>query len=253
MNNTLISHEIKSITTIIDLVPNDYDSTGSILYIVVVLLWYSMGIVCMLGMQIKASDETAGDYPKRRAKFLIDTLRDQTQTKEILGSIQELVDKQKRDKLWDIYRGTTDNNNHKLNRDETLRIRNIEKQLAVINQNHRLINESLISPAISNDQINSDSESIIIPDISSVENRVRVRRRSSLDQQILERWKTVVGQCKTHEQLPWSIQKLMIRRHFRRHYKTMLQKSEQIHASMYKQPEYIDNPGHHAIKMDKDD
>jgi hypothetical protein len=62
-----------------------YDSTGAILFIIVVLFWYSMGIVCMLGMQIKARDETVEDCARHRAKLLIETLRDQTHTKQILG------------------------------------------------------------------------------------------------------------------------------------------------------------------------
>ncbi|CAF4789138.1 unnamed protein product, partial [Rotaria sp. Silwood2] len=235
MNNTITSYHttyIDESKAIVELISKDYDVIGAISFIIVVLLWYSMGMVCMLCMQIKVRDETFEYYAKRRANILIETLRDQTHTKQIL---EELVDKQKRDKLWDIYLGTTDNNNNnndKLLRDETHRIRNIEKQLAVINQNRLIINESLLSSSTSNNRINSDSQSIIIPDLSSMENRVRVRRRSSLDQQIIERWKTVVEQCKTHEQLPWTIQKLMIRRHFRRHYKTMLREPEHMNTSM---------------------
>jgi hypothetical protein len=90
MNSTLSSHHIRSIdnpTAINELVPINYDSTGAILFIIVVLLWYSLGIVCMLGMQIKARDETIEDCARRRAKFLIETLRDQTHTKQILGII----------------------------------------------------------------------------------------------------------------------------------------------------------------------
>ena len=64
------------------------DSTGAILFIIVVLFWYSLGIVCMLGMQIKAQDETVEDCARRRAKLLIETLRDQTHTKQILGREQ---------------------------------------------------------------------------------------------------------------------------------------------------------------------
>ncbi|CAF1094107.1 unnamed protein product [Adineta ricciae] len=193
-----------------------YDSTGEILFIIAVLIWYSLGMVCMLGMQIKARDETVEDCARRRAKALLETLHDQTHTKQIL---EELVDKQKRDRLWDIYLGTSENNSEKVIQDDLLRIRNIEKQLAAINQNRIFANESLIS-------------STIFSDIIVNENRVRVRRRSSLDQQIIERWKILVEQCRKHEQLPWSIQKLMIRRHFRRHYKTMLQQSDQINMSM---------------------
>ena len=117
-----------------------------------------------------------------------------------------MVDKQKRAKLWNIYLDRTDD---KLIQAESLRIRNIEKQLAVINQNHIFMTENFIT------------QSTILPP-------TRVRRRSSLDQQILERWKILFEQCKTPEQLPWKIQKLMIRRHFRRHYKSMLRDDHHI-------------------------
>jgi len=76
MNSTITFHQ----STVIN-----YDSTGAILFIIVVLFWYSMSIVCMLGMQIKARNETVEDCARRRAKLLIETLRDQTHTKQILG------------------------------------------------------------------------------------------------------------------------------------------------------------------------
>ncbi|CAF1428065.1 unnamed protein product [Adineta steineri] len=254
MNSTISSHQIISSNLIISkLTPVAYDTTGAILFIIVVLFWYSMGIICMLGMQIKARNETVEDYARRRAKLLIETLRDQTHTKQIL---EELVDKQKRDKLWDIYLGTSDNNNDKLIRAEVLRIRNIEKQLAVINKNHLCMNESLMFSTK-----HSDSQSMISSDLTSTENRVRIRRRSSLDQQIIERWKNIVEQCIKHEQLPWTIQKLMIRRHFRRHYKDMLRQTEPRNISMHnKQYHSVQNspilnvkPNHHIIQLDNDE
>ncbi len=104
---------------------------------------------------------------------------------------------------------------------------------------------------MTNNRIRSDSQSTMIPDLSAIENRVRVRRRSSLDQQIIERWKVLVEQCKTHEQLPWKIQKLMIRRHFRRYYKTMLREPEQLEYVEDKQ--YQQNSDHHIIQIDNDD
>ena len=51
--------------------------------------------------------------------------------------LEELVDKHKRDKLWDIYLGTSGDMNDKLSHDETLRILNIEQQLATINDHRR--------------------------------------------------------------------------------------------------------------------
>jgi hypothetical protein len=81
-------HRLESInepTAIIDLLPISYDSAGAALFIIVVLLWYSMGLVCMLGIQIRARAETIEDFARRRAKLCIQTIEDQTQTKEILG------------------------------------------------------------------------------------------------------------------------------------------------------------------------
>lgn len=152
--------------------------------------------------------------------------------------LEELVDKEKRDKLWNIYLNRTDD---KLIRAEILRIRNIEKQLAIINQ-------SFIT--------NFHTPSTSIVDISTIENRVRVRRRSSLDQQILERWKILFEQCKTHEQLPWKIQKLMIRRHFRRYYKSMLRENEQFDDIDDRQYSLVINRSksdRHVIQIDHDD
>ena len=63
----------------------EYDSVGAALFIVVVLLWYSMGLVCTLGIQIRARAETIEDHARRRAKLFLRTLPNQTQTKDILG------------------------------------------------------------------------------------------------------------------------------------------------------------------------
>lgn len=65
----------------------DYDSTGDMIFIIVVLVWYSLGMVCMLGMQINAREETVEDCARRRATLLLETLRDQTHTKLILGNL----------------------------------------------------------------------------------------------------------------------------------------------------------------------
>jgi hypothetical protein len=111
------------------------------------------------------------------------------------------------------------------------------------------MNECLISSTT-----HSDSQSIIIPDLLSIENRVRVRRRSSLDQQIIERWKVLVEQCKKHEQLPWTIRKLMIRRHFRRHYKAMSRQSEQINTSIHVTNRQMNMKNYpFVIQLDSDD
>jgi hypothetical protein len=65
----------------------------------------------------------------------------------------------------------------------------------------------------------SDSRSTFISHLSAIENQSNGRRRSSLDQQIIEQWKSIADQSKTLEQFPWTIKKMHILRHFRRSYK----------------------------------
>jgi hypothetical protein len=86
INSTLPYHHSEVIVTS-ELVPMTYDATGAIVFIIVVLFWYSLGMVCMLGMRIKVNDETVEDCARHRAKLVIETLRDQTHTKQILGII----------------------------------------------------------------------------------------------------------------------------------------------------------------------
>ncbi len=130
----------------------------------------------------------------------------------MLFSLEELVDKHKREKLWDIYLGTSGDMNDKINRAEILRIRHIEKQLAMLNKYRRdreIEDENFLTH--SNSELASS-----VTDLSSSNSRLRTRRRSSSDHQILEEWKILADELKTHENWPWAIQKLLIRRHLRR-------------------------------------
>ncbi len=110
-----------------------------------------------------------------------------------------------------------------MTRAETIRIRHIEKQLATLNRNRRFTNETLFS---TNDEIHyqrsrSDSRAIS-NELSTIEETSALRRRSSLDQQTLERWKALTNQSKIQEQMPWTTRKLMMRRYLRRNTKKPL-------------------------------
>ncbi|CAF4741091.1 unnamed protein product [Rotaria sp. Silwood1] len=206
---------------------SNYDDSGAMIYIVTVLLWYSIGIIFMLAMQMKARSEITEESARRRTKLLIRNLRDHTNTKEILGNWntwehEELVDKEKRARLWEIYLGTKDHIRDKLNT-ETARIRNMEKRLATIKGVHRSTDETLLLAGKEKFYYRSRSYSRQIPtQLSTIQEPSTLRRRSSLDQQTLERWKALANQSKTHEQMPWSIRKLLIRKYFRRHTKKPL-------------------------------
>ena len=66
---------------------NTYDTNGAILYIITILVWYSVGIILMLVMQITRHSHEIEDSTKRRTRFLIRNVNDHYNTKEILGKI----------------------------------------------------------------------------------------------------------------------------------------------------------------------
>jgi hypothetical protein len=81
-----------AITTVGEKELSNYDNTGAMIYIIIVLLWYSIGIIFMLGMQMRARSETIEDSARRRTKLLIRNLRNHSNTKEILGRFIRFID-----------------------------------------------------------------------------------------------------------------------------------------------------------------
>lgn len=109
--------------------------------------------------------------------------------------------------------GTSGDMNNKISRAETLRIRNIQRRLAAINEHFRNDNKQV---RFFNDENSSDYNiGSSGPDLSSSDNRLRVRRQSSADQRILEEWKNTIDGFKIRENWPWRIQKRLIRRYLR--------------------------------------
>jgi uncharacterized BrkB/YihY/UPF0761 family membrane protein len=74
-----------NITTMVEIPEMDYDTYGAMIYIIIVLFWYSIGIVFILGMQISIPFEEIDDSPRRRTELLNRNLRDHNNMKEILG------------------------------------------------------------------------------------------------------------------------------------------------------------------------
>lgn len=63
-----------------------YDETnGAIMYIITVIICYSMGMALMLGMQTLSNSEDSEDAIKRRTKFIMRNINDHDKTKAILG------------------------------------------------------------------------------------------------------------------------------------------------------------------------
>jgi hypothetical protein len=126
--------------------------------------------------------------------------------------IEELVDKQNRDRLWDIYFGTSFDTKNQLTRTESGRIRRIEKRLATIKRNQHLTQNTFISPSKDIQYVRSRPHYRRAISQLPSETAITLRRRSSFDQQALDRWKALANQSKSSEQFPRSFRKLMIRK-----------------------------------------
>jgi len=74
-------------STLNDNIITDYDINGAVIYIIIVLLWYSFSIVFVLRMQMSSHSEEVEDSLRRRTRSLIRNLRDHYNKKEILGKI----------------------------------------------------------------------------------------------------------------------------------------------------------------------
>jgi hypothetical protein len=199
---------------------NYHDSVGAIIYIVVVLFWYSFSIVFLWIMQTRTSNEIVEDLCRYSRGVLTHSFCEKTNNKKILGKknilinpikrknfyLEELADKEKRDKLWDIYFSTSGDMNDRITRAETLRIRHIQQQLTTINAHDR--NDREYSSDLNVRSSVSDTSSTGIP--------FRVRRRSSMDEQMLEQWKTTAAALKIQENQSSLAQKIFIQRFLRR-------------------------------------
>lgn len=69
---------------------SEYDTNGAMIYIFVVIFWYSMGMVFIVGMQMLGSVEDFEELTQRRNKYPFGKLRDHAKTKEILGKNKNL-------------------------------------------------------------------------------------------------------------------------------------------------------------------
>ncbi len=107
--------------------------------------------------------------------------------------LEELVDKQNRSRLWDIYLGKKWDTKDRLTRAETVRVRHIEKKLATIKRNHRLTHD--IRYMRSRSDYRRKTSELSPEAISSLP------RRSSFDQQALDHWKELNNLSKPCEQL----------------------------------------------------
>jgi hypothetical protein len=76
-------------STLNDNIITDYDINGAVIYIIIVLLWYSFSIVFLLRMQMSSHSEEVEDSLRRRTRSLIRNFRDHYNKKEILGKIIE--------------------------------------------------------------------------------------------------------------------------------------------------------------------
>lgn len=226
MNNTVLLTSSSSI--IIDAKEN-YDTFGAIVFITFVLCWYSLSAVFILGIQTTTRRDISHDSTKYSTRVSTRHSSEKNYNQRILGEnnpliggipfsntnsvLEELVDKKTREKLWSIYLGTSAGLSEKMNQADLLRVRHIQRQLSMMT--NRNDNDGRIQSIIEHNLIDPHTESSV-SDIPSMEHRVRVRRLSETNQEILEQWQATVRDLKVKETTPWVIQKLLIKRQLRR-------------------------------------
>ena len=124
--------------------------------------------------------------------------------------LEELADKQYRERLWNIYLGKTCDTKDRSTHAETVRIRHIKKKLAIIKRNYQLTHDTIVS---STKYISHPSNyRRVMSELPTEATSPTLRRRSSLDQQTLDRWKELANPSKPHEQLTWAFRKITIRK-----------------------------------------
>jgi hypothetical protein len=124
------------------------------------------------------------------------------------------VDKEKRIKLWDIYLGASGEMDDRATQADTLRVQNMQRKLAILKK-EKQHDDGEIEIVNENNSLKSKVGSSL-PDLSFINNQLRVRRQLSTEQQILEQWRMAMSDFRVNENWPWAIQRLFIRRHLRR-------------------------------------
>ncbi|CAF3236931.1 unnamed protein product [Rotaria sp. Silwood2] len=206
-NTTLISLQ----ETIQMNLTDAYDTSGAIIFIVVVVIWYSLSIVLLLRINTITSSVVIEHSSNHSTKEFNRSFREKRDRKLIL---EELADKENRDKLWDIYFGTSDDINNKITHIEPSRIRNIQRRLEIMAQDSRDYNERI---QFLHGHRNLDSKYFSSSrDNSSPNSELRIRHHSLTDRRTLEEWKANIDDVKIYDNYPLTIQRLLIRRHLRR-------------------------------------
>ncbi len=124
------------------------------------------------------------------------------------------MDKEKRIKLWDIYLGASGEMDDRATQADTLRVQNMQRKLAILKK-EKQHDDGEIEIVNENNSLKSKVGSSL-PDLSFINNQLRVRRQLSTEQQILEQWRMAMSDFRVNENWPWAIQRLFIRRHLRR-------------------------------------
>ncbi|CAF0955864.1 unnamed protein product [Brachionus calyciflorus] len=106
----------------------EYDYQGSLFYILFVIFWYAICVICMIALQTKENDlefyEDNYDSEINATNSLFRPISDDITKREAL---EELLKPGFRDKMWDIYSNTP--NSYKIRKFENKKIQNMDRKL----------------------------------------------------------------------------------------------------------------------------
>jgi hypothetical protein len=115
------------------------DTQGAIIYIFCVSVWYAIGFGLILINDIGPQTD---HHKKQKYMNVYQAIHDLHEQKARNDILVELKDKDKRKKLWDIYRGNT-NTDLLIIKKEDKTINSISKQLNELNEQRHLLQMAL--------------------------------------------------------------------------------------------------------------
>jgi len=71
---------------------NNYDSIGAIIFIIVVIFWYSLSVAFLMGMQMITPKEIVEESNRHSKRLYSHSFHEKTNNKGILGKTNRLIE-----------------------------------------------------------------------------------------------------------------------------------------------------------------
>jgi hypothetical protein len=133
-----------------------YDAQGAVIYIVCVIIWYAIGFGLILIGDIRPRTDRIQRHRCTNVSQAVNDLHEQKARHDILV---ELKDKNRRQKLWDIYYDDERKTSLMIEKDNET-VHSIVKQLDELHEQRRLLRNALYGMSIDQSDDSESNDSI---------------------------------------------------------------------------------------------